>query len=98
MEQEYSFGRWIRKRRGALGLTREALAQRVAYSAAMVRKIENDERQPSPHAAALLAAALEIPPDQRDAFLKAARHERAVDHLGSPVFDEPFARQAHAQP
>jgi predicted ATPase/DNA-binding XRE family transcriptional regulator len=98
MNQEYSFGSWIRKRRQALGLTQTALAEQVGYSAAMIRKIENDERRPSLKGAILLAEALEIPPDQRDAFLKVARQERAVDLLGSVDEEEPFPWQTAPQP
>ncbi|HEX6036201.1 MAG TPA: NB-ARC domain-containing protein, partial [Anaerolineales bacterium] len=65
-----------------MGLTREALAKQVGYSFAMMRKIEDDERRPSLHAAELLAKALEIPQDQQEAFLRVARQERAVDELG----------------
>lgn len=98
MDQKFSFGEWIRKRRNALGLTQAALAEQVGYSAAMLRKIENDERRPSLGAAALLAKALEIPPDQRDAFINVARQERAVDQLGSVDQEEPFPWQAPSQP
>lgn len=98
MNHEYSFGRWIRKRRQALDLTQAALAERVGYSAAMIRKIESDERRPALKGAALLAEALEIPPDQQDAFLDVARQERPVDQLGSVAEEEPFPWQPAPQP
>ena len=98
MDQEFSFGQWIRKRRNILGLTQEAVAQQVRYSAAMMRKIENDERRPSLRAATLLAEALEIPQDQRDAFLKVARQERGIDQLGSLEREEPFPWAADSRP
>jgi transcriptional regulator with XRE-family HTH domain len=41
MNQEFSFGELIRKRRKTLDLTQEALAEQVGYSAEMLRKIEN---------------------------------------------------------
>ncbi|HEX6033211.1 MAG TPA: helix-turn-helix domain-containing protein, partial [Anaerolineales bacterium] len=88
MDQEFSFGEWIRKRRTLLGLTQEAIAERVGYSIAMIRKIEDGERRPSARAALLLAQALEIPEDQQDVFLKVARQEHAVDRLGGPVGEE----------
>jgi predicted ATPase/transcriptional regulator with XRE-family HTH domain len=94
LDQEFSFGQWIRKRRNALGMTCKALAERVGYSLAMMRKIENDERRPSPQAAALLASALEIPAEQQDAFLKVSRQERAVDRLGIPEIKDTFSWQA----
>ena len=98
MNQEYSFGRWMRKRRETLGLTQVALAQAAGYSAAMIRKIENDERRPSEEGAALLAEALEIRPEQRDGFLRVVRQERAVDFLGAVDDVEPFPWQMATRP
>jgi predicted ATPase/transcriptional regulator with XRE-family HTH domain len=98
MDQNFSFGDWIRKRRTILGLTQEAVAAQVGYSIAMIRKIEDDERRPSPRAAALLAEALEIPEDQQSAFLKVARQERQIDQLGAPVEDESFPWEAASSP
>ena len=98
MDQEISFGAWMRKRRDLLGLTREAIAKQVGYSVAMIRKIEDDERRPTPQAAALLAQALGIPAEQQDTFLKVARQERAAGRLNLPPEEEPFPWQAAAQP
>src|SRR5687768_12242117 len=42
-----SFGRWLQRRRKALDLTQEELAQRVACAAETIRKIEADVRRPS---------------------------------------------------
>lgn len=98
MNQEFSFGEWIRKRRKILDLTQEALAKQVGYSAEMLRKIENDERRPSQKGAALLAQALKIPEDQHEAFLKVARQERAIDRLGRVDQEEPFPWQTTSQP
>ena len=81
METESSFGNWIKRRRRALDLTQQALAQRVGCSMATIVKIEADERRPSRQMAELLARYLEIPADQRERFLKVARKERAVDSL-----------------
>lgn len=97
MDQEFSFGEWIRRRRNILGLTQEAVAEQVGYSIAMIRKIEDGERRPSLRAAALLAQALEIPEAQQDAFLKVARLERAIDRLGPVEEEEPFPWQAASQ-
>ena len=78
---EYSFGTWIKRRRKALDLTQQELAQRVGCSNSLIFKIESDERRPSRQIAELLAEHLEIPPDERDLFLKVARQEKAVDGL-----------------
>jgi transcriptional regulator with XRE-family HTH domain len=84
MSDSASFGEWIRRRRKALDLTREALAQQVGCAAVTIRTIETDERRPSRQIAERLAEFLEIPPAERSAFLKAARAELAVDRLATP--------------
>ncbi|HVF26174.1 MAG TPA: helix-turn-helix domain-containing protein, partial [Anaerolineales bacterium] len=80
---DYSFGTWIKRRRKALDLTQQELAQRVGCSNSLIFKIESDERRPSRQIAQLLAEHLEISADERDLFLKVARQEKAVDGLES---------------
>ena len=72
MEQN-SFGHWLRLKRKALDLTREQLAERVGYSAATIRKIEDEERRPSAQIAERLAELFHIPADERTSFLQFAR-------------------------
>jgi len=76
-----SFGYWLRRRRKALDLTQEKLAQSVACSRFAIRKIEADERRPSRRLAERLADKLAIAPQERDAFLEAARALRPVERL-----------------
>jgi tetratricopeptide (TPR) repeat protein len=76
-----SFGYWLRRRRKALDLTQEALAQSVACSRFAIRKIEADERRPSRRLAERLAEKLSVPPQEREAFLEAARSVRAAERL-----------------
>jgi predicted ATPase/DNA-binding XRE family transcriptional regulator len=76
-----SFGYWLKRRRKALDLTQEQLAQGVACSHFAIRKIEADERRPSRRLAERLADRLAIPPHERDAFLETARALRSADHL-----------------
>jgi len=76
-----SFGYWLKRRRKALDLTQEQLAQGVACSHFAIRKIEADERRPSRRLAERLADRLAISPQERDAFLETARALRSVDHL-----------------
>ena len=83
-EPTASFGEWLRRRRKALDLTQEALAQRAGYSLGAIRKLEGDERRPSRELAESLADVLAVPVEERAAFLKVARAERAVDHLRLP--------------
>jgi len=76
-----SFGTWIKRRRKALDLTQQELAQQIGCSPSLIFKIESDERRPSRQMAELLAERLEIPSDQRPLFLKTARQEKPSDAL-----------------
>ncbi len=80
-DRTHSFGYWLRRRRKALDLTQEALAQRVSCSGFTIRKIEADERRPSRRLAERLAASLAIPEEERRDFLDAARALHTVDRL-----------------
>ena len=84
MDAQVSFGHWLEKRRKALDLTREELAQKVGCSISALRKVESDERHPSKQLAELLAYALDIPENEHPAFLKIARGELSLDRLKSP--------------
>src|SRR5262249_21682400 len=92
VDESSSFGAWLRRRRRALDLTQEALAQRVGCSVGTIRMLEADERRPSRQIAERLADQLEVAPTERAAFIKAARAERAPDHLTLPP---PEVEQAH---
>src|SRR4030065_581766 len=91
-DRTHSFGYWLRRRRKALDLTQEALAQRVCCSGFIIRKIEADERRPSRRLAERLAASLAVPEEERRDFLDAARALHATDRL----LLEPLPVDAHA--
>jgi tetratricopeptide (TPR) repeat protein len=91
-----SFGYWLRRRRKALDLTQEALAQTVSCSRFAIRKIEADERRPSRRLAERLADKLSIPPQEREAFLDAARSVRAAERL--QVDEVPLTSKSEAAP
>jgi transcriptional regulator with XRE-family HTH domain len=74
MDPEVSFGRWVKERRKALDLTQHTFAEQMSCAVSTIQKIETDARRPSRHLAELLAARLQILPDERDAFLRLARH------------------------
>jgi len=84
MEQQFSFGAWLRRRRKALDLTQDELAGRVGCATATIKKIEADERRPSRQMAERLAGCLDVPPAEQAAFLAAARSALAVDALEAP--------------
>src|SRR5919108_3817309 len=71
--EQHSFGYWLKLKRKALDLTREELAEQVGYSAATIRKIEDEERHPSAQVIERLAEVFEIPQDERTDFLRFAR-------------------------
>ncbi|HEX6292033.1 MAG TPA: tetratricopeptide repeat protein [Herpetosiphonaceae bacterium] len=96
MEEIFSFGVWLRRRRKALDLTQAALAQRVGCAAITIRKIEADDLRPSREVAERLAVCLELPAEAHTAFLRAARAEVAVDRLSSPI--PPSSVEAPAAP
>jgi predicted ATPase/DNA-binding XRE family transcriptional regulator len=87
MGQQQSFGVWLKQQRNAQHLTQEELAERVACSAALIRKIEAGLRIPSRQTAQLLAEALQISAGQRSDFLKFARAELDPDQL-EEAFDQ----------
>jgi non-specific serine/threonine protein kinase len=70
---ETTFGQWLKERRKALDLTQEELAERVGCSIWMVQKIETGGRRPSRQVVSLLAEALRVPTDKRQAFMSLAR-------------------------
>jgi WD40 repeat protein/serine/threonine protein kinase len=83
-DTNYSFGYYIQRRRKAMDLTRAELAARVQCSYETIKKIERDERRPSPQIAELIADALGMPEDERDLFFRVLRGERMVDDLPLP--------------
>jgi predicted ATPase/DNA-binding XRE family transcriptional regulator len=97
----HSFGYWLRRRRKALDLTQEALAQAVSCSRFAIRKIEADERRPSRRLAERLAEKLGIAAGERDTFLEAAREVRSVEKLNvdrAPLSRSPAADENDASP
>ncbi len=78
------FGRWLKQRRQALGLTQEALADQVGCATETLRKLEADARRPSAEIARRLAEALTIAPAERDAFVQWARTPVGADRPAAP--------------
>jgi len=100
-DRTHSFGYWLRRRRKALDLTQEALAQRVFCSGFTIRKIEADERRPSRRLAERLAASLAVPEEEKRDFLDAARARYSADPLQLeplPVDVDALAAFLHSLP
>ena len=105
MEEQNSpiiFSDWLKRRRKALDMTQDDLAQRVGCSVGALRKIEAGERRPSKQLAELLARALEISNEDHQVFIRVARGELNLERLGqpsralpAPFPDERNLRQSH---
>jgi predicted ATPase/transcriptional regulator with XRE-family HTH domain len=67
------FSVWLKRRRKSLDLTREVLGQRAHCSASTIRRLEADDLRPSRQLAESLAAALDMPTEQWEAFAQFAR-------------------------
>ena len=93
MDEIISFGEWIKLRRRALDLSQEALAQRVSYSVATIRKIESDGQRPSRDLAVKLAEQLRVAPDEHETFVSVARGNLRVSRLPPPNLDVAAPRQ-----
>lgn len=81
MIETYSFGEWLKQRREQLRMTQRELASLTHCSVPMIKKIEADERHPSPELAELLAVTLKLPESKHAVFVEVARGERPVDLL-----------------
>src|SRR5512145_869834 len=79
MKDVLTFGGWLKRRRGGLGLTQKELARQIGYAEVTLRKVEADEVRPSRQMAEELAEALRIPAEERAQFVRFARHESAWD-------------------
>ena len=83
MEEMVSFGEWVRRRRKALDLTQAGLAEQVGVATITIRKIERDERRPSPQIAELLAEHLQVPGATYESFMQMS-HGQYVSKMISP--------------
>src|SRR5262245_38179618 len=73
-----AFGDWVRRRRQALDLTQVELAGRVGCAVTTIQRIEAGVRRPSRQMAERLADQLDVPADDRAAFIQVARADLAA--------------------
>lgn len=95
MDERASFGAWLRQRRRDLRLTQEDLAERMACSGAMVRKIEAGERAASQQMADLLAESFDIVAGERSAFLQFAQGRLNTNEVERTLWQTLHTVQAH---
>jgi LuxR family maltose regulon positive regulatory protein len=84
MEELASFGSSLRRWRKARDLSQAELAARSGCAEDTIRKLEAEARRPSRQLAERLADELALPPDERRAFVQAARGTLALDRLDLP--------------
>jgi predicted ATPase/DNA-binding XRE family transcriptional regulator len=73
MSKDISFGTWLRQRRRMLDLTQKALADQVGCAEITVRQMEADALKPSKGLALILLGKLNVPSEEREAWLRFAR-------------------------
>ena len=85
MTVEMTFGAWLKRRRRQLDLTQKELARRASCAEGTIRKIESDTRRPSKQLAQLIAAHLDLPPQQQATFVTFARSQAYSAEMGAAL-------------
>jgi transcriptional regulator with XRE-family HTH domain len=73
MQEEISFGTWLRKQRRALDLSRQALADQVGCAEVTLRRIETGTLKPSKELASILLEKIGIAEAERPQWISFAR-------------------------
>src|SRR5688572_15799488 len=82
MVSDQSFRDWLKQRRKSLDLTQKELALHSGCSIYTVQRIEEGVLKPSRQLADLLATSLEVPPEERPAFVRWARMPASNGSMG----------------
>src|SRR5215213_3603573 len=99
MSTPITLAQWMKRLRAAHDLTQEQLAEQVGCAAQTVRMLETGRRRPSREMAVRLAAVLGVPPEQGEAFLRAARTPpTAAPAMPAAVAPPSLARRRVALP
>jgi non-specific serine/threonine protein kinase len=99
MDEELTFGAWLKRRRRALDMTQRDLADRVSCAIGTVRRLESDDLRPSRQVAERLADTLAIPATARASFVAFARDLGQTVAFALPPEPQPTAlihRATHA--
>src|SRR5687767_5698275 len=84
MQEEISFGIWLRKQRRALDLTRQAFADQIGCAEVTLRRIEVGTLKPSKELAGILLEKLGIPETDRSQWISFARGLSGLPLSSSP--------------
>ncbi len=83
MDEVALFAQLLKQHRKAHDLTQRALAERVGCASVTIQSIEQGRLRPSRHVAERLAIILDLLPDEREQFVRLARHGPRADGIGS---------------
>ncbi len=97
MGEPSAFGGRLKRLRQDQGLTQDELAELVGCATQTIRKIEGGQRRPSYQMAERLALVLALAPDERAAWMRAAR-ETAEQQPATPTSDVSQVAQATSLP
>ena len=89
MQEEISFGTWLRKQRRALDLSQKALADQVGCAEVTLRRIEAGRLKPSKELANLLLEKLGIPETERTQWVAFARGLTGIPLSSIPSSSKP---------
>src|SRR5688572_22774400 len=89
MQEELSFGVWLRKQRRALDLTRQAFADQVGCAEVTLRRIEAGTLKPSRELAGILLEKLGIPETELPRWISFARGLSSFPTQPSPLSNKP---------
>ena len=78
MQEEITFGTWLRKRRRSLDLTQRALADQVGCARITLRRIESDTLKPSKELAFIILEKVGIPQAESEQWLRFARGQSGL--------------------
>ena len=99
LENQASFGQWLKQRRKGLDLTQEALAELVGCSVWTIIKIEADQRRPSRQIAERLGQHLALNPAEQQGIAQWARLDAsALDPLPVHLLERAAGRPAAPPP
>ena len=90
MDEEISFGVWLRKQRRGLDLSRKAFADQAGCAEVTLRRIEAGTLKPSKELAGILLEKLGIPETERPQWILFARGVSSFPLASTPLSNKPI--------
>lgn len=96
MEENFSFGYWLRRQRLARDLRQDELATQLGIATVTLRKLESDARRPSLQVVTRVAAVFDLDAEQSDRLRQVARAD--LSPLALPLSDKPVVSASAPTP